>query len=139
MCLSCERRAEDEVEERRQAELDGPCDDCGECKAESLFLHLDGRRFKLCDLCWSWADHEPDYLMYCECKCPESDGCSEYCSLCLFKIPSARVPEADYEDGFTFDFLDAEDDDGPPPPCDCPVPCKDVVNEGKCYMCKGVV
>lgn len=140
MCFRCDEhaRATDLALEREREEegLDGPCDDCGVNQAACAFWHLDGRRFNLCPPCWSCADHEPDYLMFCECKCPEPDGCSEYCSLCLFRIPSARVAEAGYEDGFTFDFLDAEDDDGP---CDCPVPCKDVVNEGKCYMCKGVV
>lgn len=162
MCYSCEKNAretEEEVHAARDAEEQQRrwewirevewCEDCGEEEPTHRFLHLDGRAFRLCESCFYGADHEPDYLMFCECAVPEWGRWArdDSCQKCLFRIRSREEQEQEdyYEEdnGFTFDFLDHEDEDGPPPPsdqpCYCPVPCRDVVNEGKCYLCKGNV
>lgn len=37
------------------------CQDCQENYAVSAFVHLDGRWFYLCHICYYAADHEDDY------------------------------------------------------------------------------
>ena len=37
------------------------CMDCKKKPANKVFVHLDGRKFNLCEYCWSLADHEDDY------------------------------------------------------------------------------
>lgn len=150
MCFRCDEhaRATDLALEREREEegLGGPCDDCGANHAARAFWHLDGRRFNLCPPCWSYADHEPDYLMFCECRIPDRHPGSDYCGQCVFKIRCDQVDE-DYEgeDGATFDYLDDEDDDEPAPPqdrvryCGCPVPVREFKDDESCFFCHGTI
>ena len=141
LCFSCDVHVREsaEAEEHEQEDICGPCDDCGVNEARCLFLHLDGRRFHLCSMCWSAADHEPDYLMFCECRIPEAEKSSDYCGHCFFKIPSEQVGwEEGYEaEGTAFDFLDDEDE--VESSCDCPVPCLEFKGDEVCFFCKGRV
>ena len=122
MCFQCEEHAIEEAEERdrrRQLEIeeeigDSWCQDCGADKATTLFCHLDGRRFYLCGLCFHAADHEDDYLMFCECKVPMCELGGSHCARCHYKIHSwddgyeqSYPPEDDYEEG---DFSDLDED-----------------------------
>lgn len=108
-------RCEQHVMESLDQEIYGICDDCGEKDAERIFLHLDGRRFHLCNLCYYAADHEDDYLMFCECKVPMCEMGGSKCSKCNYKIRSwdddgyehSAPPEEDYEE----DYYEDEDAD----------------------------
>ena len=153
LCFRCEehaRESEEELRREREEEIgDCWCQDCGAEKATCLFLHLDGRRFYLCGLCFAAADHEPDYLMFCECRIPERQAGSDYCGQCVFKIrcDHEEEPPEDYEgeDGATFDYLDDEDDgDYYEPPaevryCGCPVPCREFKDDETCFFCHGTI
>jgi hypothetical protein len=48
---------------------EGPCEDCGAEPAETVFHHLDNRRFALCGRCFDQANHEEDYLVDLPCAC----------------------------------------------------------------------
>lgn len=88
-CDNCDVHLRETLAESSSDEEDyGVCDDCQEAQAECVFLHLDGRRFHLCNACWQWADHEDDYLMFCECEVPDCIVGGIHCRLCQFKIRS---------------------------------------------------
>jgi hypothetical protein len=84
------------------------CDDCQEERATRRFLHLDGRRFALCGSCYYSADHEEDYLMFCECRVPEGQQGGR-CEDCHLRIRSAwgPEPEPDREEP----YVEEQDDD----------------------------
>jgi hypothetical protein len=48
---------------------EGPCEDCGAEPADTVFHHLDNRRFALCLGCFYQANHEEDYLLDLPCAC----------------------------------------------------------------------
>ena len=90
-------------------EVRGPCQDCYRARAVREFWHLDGRRFALCDGCFSWADHEDDYLMFCECRIPQGEEGSR-CEECRFHIRSAWGPEPEEIEE---PYVEEQDDDFP--------------------------
>ena len=139
-CFRCEEHARESAEELNRAyqeEIgDSWCHDCGAEKATCIFLHLDGRRFYLCGWCFAAADHEPDYLMFCECRNPDMDDYSDYCHQCSLKVP-AQYFEEQYADGPSFDYL--EDEDEAVTYCGCPVPCLEFKGDKVCFFCKGQV
>lgn len=73
------------------------CEDCNETMATCTFLHLDGRQFALCDACFRWADHEAEYLRFCDCRIPQGEDGS-CCLECRLQIRSwGPEPEEDEE------------------------------------------
>ena len=63
---------------------EGPCEDCGAEPAETVFHHMDNRRFALCLGCYWQANHEEDYLQDLPCAClfpePTPVGDCDRCS-----------------------------------------------------------
>lgn len=58
---STERQMEPGTQTAESTEEVNMCDDCGHNLVTSRFLHLDGREFFLCDVCFQAADHAEDY------------------------------------------------------------------------------
>ena len=78
------------------------CEDCGMREATEVFIHLYKGRFNLCDLCFSYADHEDVYPADADVGAQDDDFTAE-----------EDAEEADYEE-----WEDQEDgwgSDGPPP------------------------
>lgn len=86
----------------------GACEDCYQNPAVRHFCHLDGRQFALCESCYSWADHEDDYLMFCECRAPQGYEGSR-CEECRFYIRSVWGPEPEPE--VEEPYVEEQDDD----------------------------
>jgi hypothetical protein len=83
------------------------CDDCQEERAKRRFLHLDGRQFALCDVCYHWADHEDDYLMFCDCRIPQGQDGTR-CEECRLQIRPAWGPEPEDVEEY---YVEEQDDD----------------------------
>jgi hypothetical protein len=70
---------------------EGPCEDCGAEPAETVFHHLDNRRFALCLGCYWQANHEETYLQDLPCAClfqePTPVGDCDRCSRPLLPPP----------------------------------------------------
>jgi hypothetical protein len=58
------------------------CEDCNEKAATREFCHMRKGNFFLCAHCFAWADHEDDYLEYCECTLPVGDPADTECLGC---------------------------------------------------------
>jgi hypothetical protein len=112
LCANCDVHLRETMAGLHDARdvLDQWCDDCQEERANRRFLHLDGRQFALCESCYHWADHEDDYLMFCECRVPEGHEGSR-CEDCHLQIRSAwgPEPEPDQEEP----YVEEQDDDFP--------------------------
>jgi hypothetical protein len=80
VCLEC-ATAQYEKEEREDIE-GRTCDDCQFRPAERIFCHMDKGTFYLCERCWGWADHEDDYLDYCDCEWPYGEPMDSECLKC---------------------------------------------------------
>jgi hypothetical protein len=88
LCLKC-REAFEEAETRR--ELEGKlCEDCQFRPADHIFYHMKKGQFCLCERCWTWADHEDDYLDYCECPWPAGDPMDITCMRCRRSLREAK-------------------------------------------------
>ena len=72
----------------------GWCWDCELYAAEKVFHHLDDREIPLCMNCWYDANHEPDYLLFCECVIPRHDADGWSCAECHYEIRD-RIEEPD--------------------------------------------
>jgi hypothetical protein len=92
-------------------DVHGPCQDCHRARAVREFWHLDGRQFALCNGCYSWADHEADYLMFCECRMPQGEE-GLRCEDCHLQIRSAWGPEPEDEE-IEEPYVEEQDDDFP--------------------------
>jgi len=58
------------------------CDDCHQKVARREFSHMRKGTFFLCHHCFAWADHEDDYLDYCDCMMPVGDPADTECLAC---------------------------------------------------------
>lgn len=58
------------------------CDDCHERVATREFCHLRKGNFFLCGHCFAWADHQDDYLEWCDCMLPVGDPSDTECRGC---------------------------------------------------------
>ena len=92
----------------QETEVHGPCDDCYRARAVRRFCHMDWRQFALCETCFSWADHEDDYLMFCDCRIPQGYEGSR-CEECRFYIRSTWGPEPEPE--LEEPYIEEQDDD----------------------------
>ncbi len=74
------------------------CADCRTAPATRTFLHLTKGHFPLCDDCFIGADHEDDYLEYCNhhWDCPPPLPDAPVCRYCerLVRWCSCRSPDA---------------------------------------------
>jgi hypothetical protein len=98
LCEGCDAHLRETLEGAYDEvdEVYGQCEDCRGARATRWFCHLDGRRFLLCNGCYSWADHEDDYLMFCECRNPQGEE-GLRCDDCKLHIRSAWGPEPEAE------------------------------------------
>ena len=87
--------------------VQGPCDDCHTDAAVQRFAHMDGRVFQLCAVCFTCADHEPDYL-YCVCPIPQWDGVDVLCLHCRHEVRLEDDTDGEDEDS---EYEDSEDED----------------------------
>jgi hypothetical protein len=94
----------------QETEVHGPCDDCYRARAVRRFCHMDGRQFALCETCFSWADHEDDYLMFCDCRIPQGYEGSR-CEECRFHIRSAWAWGPEPEPELEEPYIEEQDDD----------------------------
>ena len=87
----------------------GVCQDCCVESATRQFVHLQKGVFCLCERCFVWADHEEDYLDYCNHAAPEGRLGQVYCDLCHRPFREPDTEEIDDE----YDFIDPgeQDDD----------------------------
>ncbi len=116
VCADCEvtLREQEAEEEDYSSEL---CADCGKVPAQCRFVHLTKGEFWLCARCWSWADHEDDFLEVCHCGVPIHEVGED-----------KKVTCADCTREVTY-----------PMHCECPVPCTLSEHPDHCFFCKGVV
>ena len=134
-----------------QAELEsiqGLCQDCRHEPATRRFVHLHKGEFLLCEACFGMADHEDDYLDYCDCAFPEGDAGETHCSLCRRQL---REPDvycdcaAPVTEGF--ERITCRSCCGrirfgtrkPPSLCVCPLPCTVAGDATFCVLCEGQV
>ena len=93
LCENCRPEFLEPLPKRQALE----CQDCKKKPASKVFVHLDGRKFKLCEYCWQLADHEDDYgadfgsvpnlrttgpAKLCECPLPCDFLSPTHCELC---------------------------------------------------------
>ena len=90
----------------------GLCEACNALPAARLFVHLDGRDFQLCESCWSWADHDDDYLMFCDCMMPRYAEDNIHCVHCRYEIRDRVDPDEDYDEDSA--DSDSEEEDNYP-------------------------
>lgn len=103
-----------ESEAEREA-MNGMCQDCSANPVTCRFVHLHKGVFYLCDECFGFADHEDDYLEYCDHAYPDVQAGQTHCNLCrrqprdMFAEMCERLAPADVE----HDFVDPgeQDDD----------------------------
>jgi hypothetical protein len=104
---------EEVIDEEPEDEDDGVygwCWDCERDAAEIVFNHLDGREIPLCSHCWLSANHEPDYLLFCECVIPRLDGNGWQCAECRYEIQDRiEEPVVDADSDSDSDTLSAPD------------------------------
>lgn len=93
LCANCDvwwRETEAEREAEAEA-MRGMCQDCHVNPVTCYFYHLDKGKFYLCDDCFGMADHEDDYLDYCDHAFPEGEPGQTHCDLCRRQL---REPDA---------------------------------------------
>ncbi len=123
VCGSCEMRLQEQEPEEEEDwdddELD--CADCGTSlgpsRAPIRFLHLTKGAFWVCSDCWVNADHEDDYLVYCNCEDRiywKPEGGLMSCDWCCRPVKHIQH-------------------------CECPVPSTDKETPNHCVFCKGAV
>jgi hypothetical protein len=78
------------TEESADSVCDHDCEDCHFRPATRIFLHIDKGRFYLCERCFGWADHEDDYLDYCDCAWPAGDPMDVTCMRCRRRLREAE-------------------------------------------------
>ncbi len=110
LCETCEIGLREQEAEQEW------CEDCAAAPAVCVFMHLDGRVFNLCDFCYYAADHEEDYLKFCECPTPEISEEGTQCWKCNREVRP-------YEE----------------PLCDCPVPSVIHDEPDHCVFCMGAI
>ena len=112
LCETCDAHLQETLADNYNCYPDeefGICEDCHEFQADCVFRHFDGRRFQLCAPCWQWADHDDDYLMFCECEVPDCTDGTVYCRQCQYEVRSwyhclvSCPPEYEYEEDYDAD------------------------------------
>jgi hypothetical protein len=93
LCENCRPKFMEPLPKRQALQ----CNDCKATPATQTFLHLDGRKFDLCDSCWQLADHEEDYgvsfgsvprlrvgglVTFCACPVVFDDSSRTRCMVC---------------------------------------------------------
>lgn len=82
LCVNCDLWWRETQADEEEEIISGMCQDCHQGPATRRFIHLRKGEFFLCGGCFSWADHEDDYLEYCDCGAPEGETGQSHCSRC---------------------------------------------------------
>lgn len=150
LCANCDvwwRETQAELADQSEA-IRGLCQDCGREPATCRFLHLRKGTFYLCENCFGMADHEDDYLDYCDHAFPEGEAGDTYCSLCRRQL---REPDAYCMCAAPvmkgLERINCQSCCGrirfgarkPLPLCECPLPCTVDGDETYCFLCAGRV
>jgi hypothetical protein len=118
LCAGCEVTLREQEAEGEWEEEEVLCADCGKVPATHRFIHLWKGEFWLCAPCWSWADHEDDFLEACSCGQPlyeQGEDNKVYCGECNRSVNSIQH-------------------------CECPIPSTSYASfPTHCVFCKGFV
>ena len=143
LCANCdvwwrETQAEEDA-------VSGTCQDCHRGPATRRFIHLRKGEFFLCGGCFSWADHEDDYLEHCDCGVPEGETGQTHCSRCTRVLRattafcSCAVPETRGLERIDCRLCWGRIRIAAPRLCNCSVVATVDGDESTCLLCHGYV
>lgn len=150
LCASCDvwwRETQAELADQAES-IQGPCQDCRRADATRKFVHLHKGAFFLCERCFSWADHEDDYLERCDHAFPEGEPGQTNCDLCRRPLPPAdayctcAAPVTQGPERINCRSCGGRIRFGVPKPlplCECPLPCTVDGDDTYCFLCAGRV
>ena len=146
MCANCdvwwrESQAEDEEV------ITGICQDCQRAPATCRFVHLRKGEFFLCGGCFSWADHEDNYLDHCDCGWPEGAPGQTNCDRCHRSLRESVPCDCAEPVTYGYERIDCRGCGGriryeaepAPRVCECAVVSTVAGDASTCVLCHGFV